>query len=100
MNRLGIGYEDLQKENPRLIYCSLTGYGATGPYNRRAGHDVNYMALAGMIGLSGQPNTIPPLPGFQGADASGALQVSLTSLCSTHPILTRHRRLSLASNPL
>jgi crotonobetainyl-CoA:carnitine CoA-transferase CaiB-like acyl-CoA transferase len=92
MKRLGIGYEELQKENPRLIYCSLTGYGATGPYNRslhffffdcsikisfnrRAGHDVNYMALAGMIGLSGKPQTVPPLPGFQGADASGALQV-------------------------
>jgi crotonobetainyl-CoA:carnitine CoA-transferase CaiB-like acyl-CoA transferase len=47
---------------------------------RRAGHDVNYMALAGMIGISGKPNTVPPLPGFQGADASGALQVS--SLCT------------------
>eukprot|EP00604_Paraphysomonas_vestita_P001414 CAMPEP_0174823788 /NCGR_PEP_ID=MMETSP1107-20130205/27627_1 /TAXON_ID=36770 /ORGANISM="Paraphysomonas vestita, Strain GFlagA" /LENGTH=155 /DNA_ID=CAMNT_0016047819 /DNA_START=1 /DNA_END=465 /DNA_ORIENTATION=- len=74
MKRLGIDYDELKKENPRLIYCSITGYGSTGSYSKRAGHDINYMALAGMIGLSGKSGTVPPLPGFQGADASGAMQ--------------------------
>lgn len=44
MNRLGIGYEDLQKVNPRLIYCSLTGYGATGPYNKYASSDHSFFS--------------------------------------------------------
>ncbi len=41
MDRLGVGYEDLKAINPRLIYCSITGYGQTGPYKDRAGHDMN-----------------------------------------------------------
>lgn len=45
------------------------------PFTSRAGHDVNYMALAGLIGLSGKSDSVPPLPGFQGADATGAMQV-------------------------
>jgi alpha-methylacyl-CoA racemase len=74
MDRLGIGFSDLIKHNDRLIYCSISGYGSTGPYAMRAGHDVNYMSIAGLIGLSGQEGTTPPLPGFQAADAAGAMQ--------------------------
>jgi alpha-methylacyl-CoA racemase len=75
MERLGVGFEDLRIVNPRLIYCSLTGYGQTGPMAQRAGHDINYMALSGLLGLSGKQGEIPPTIGFQAADCAGALQV-------------------------
>ena len=49
MDRLGVGYEDLRKVNPRIIYCSLTGYGQDGPYSDLAGHDLNYIGIAGVL---------------------------------------------------
>src|SRR5690625_2602356 len=52
MDRLGLGYEDLKKINPQIIYCSLTGYGQTGPYRDRPGHDINYISMAGLAGYS------------------------------------------------
>lgn len=66
MARLGLGYEDLRAVNQRLIYASLTGYGQSGPYAQMAGHDVNYIALGGMLGLN-----IPAIPGVQIADLVG-----------------------------
>ena len=48
MDKLGVGYEALRSINPRLIYVSITGYGQSGPYRDRAGHDINYLALAGL----------------------------------------------------
>lgn len=74
MDRLGVGYKDLKAQNERVIFCSLSGYGASGPLAKRAGHDINYMAIAGLLGLSGPQDTLPPIPGFQAADAAGALQ--------------------------
>jgi len=74
MDRLGLGFEDLRKENPGLVFCSLSGYGATGPLAQRAGHDVNYMALAGLLEISGKVGSLPPLVGFQGADIVGSIQ--------------------------
>ncbi len=66
MARLGLGYEELRTLNPRLIYVSLTGYGQHGPYAQLAGHDVNYMALGGVLGLN-----VPVIPGVQIADLVG-----------------------------
>ena len=43
MERLGVGYERLREENPRLVYCAITGYGQDGPYRDRSGHDMNYL---------------------------------------------------------
>ena len=54
MDRLGLGYETLREINPRLIYCSLTGYGQTGPMRLRAGHDINYLARSGNMGCAGR----------------------------------------------
>lgn len=65
MDKLGLGYKDLLAVNPRLVYCSLSGFGGSGPYARRAGHDVNYMAIAGLLGMSKDPSHIV---GFQAAD--------------------------------
>ena len=69
--RLGISYEDLRQINSRLIYCSLTGYGQTGPRAKQAGHDLNYIALAGLLGLCGGPEGPPALPAVQIADIAG-----------------------------
>lgn len=71
MQRLGLGYEDLKAINPRLIYCSITGYGQTGSYKDRAGHDINYMSLAGISGHSGRQDSGPPALGIQVADVAG-----------------------------
>src|SRR4051812_39121541 len=53
MKRLGLDYETLRKSNERLIYASLTGYGQTGPYAGAAGHDINYIALGGLLDVTG-----------------------------------------------
>ncbi len=69
--RLGISYEDLKVINRGLIYCSLTGYGQDGPRAKRAGHDLNYIALAGILGLCGEADSPPAIPGIQIADMAG-----------------------------
>lgn len=71
MARLGLDYEALRAINPQLIYCSITGYGQTGPYKDRAGHDINYMALSGLASYSGKASTGPILNGTQIADLAG-----------------------------
>jgi alpha-methylacyl-CoA racemase len=71
MGRLGIGYEALKAVNPSLIYCSITGYGQTGPYKDRAGHDINYLSLAGVSSHCGRADSGPPPMGIQIADVAG-----------------------------
>lgn len=71
MERLGIGYEKLKKINPRVIYCSITGYGQTGPLRTRAGHDINYLALSGAASYSSRKNQAPVPAGIQVADLAG-----------------------------
>ena len=71
MQRLGLGYEELAKIHPKLIYCSITGYGQTGDYKSRAGHDINYLALSGIAGHSGRQTSGPPPLGVQVADVAG-----------------------------
>ncbi|MEM7346039.1 MAG: CaiB/BaiF CoA-transferase family protein, partial [Chloroflexota bacterium] len=72
MDRLGVGYEALKAVCPDLIFCSLTGYGQDGPYRDRAGHDLNYLALSGMLAHYGRKDgeTPPPMP-TQVADLGG-----------------------------
>jgi crotonobetainyl-CoA:carnitine CoA-transferase CaiB-like acyl-CoA transferase len=71
MARLGLDYETLRAINSSIIYCSISGYGQTGPYKDRAGHDINYLAIAGVSGYSGTPDTGPVLAGIQIADLAG-----------------------------
>ena len=68
MDRLGVGYNDLEKVNPRLVYCSLTGFGQDGPYRDLAGHDINYIGIGGILGLTGPKGGPPAIPGIQIAD--------------------------------
>ncbi|MDB6446655.1 CaiB/BaiF CoA-transferase family protein [Pseudomonas sp. 21TX0197] len=71
MERLGLGYDTLKAINPRLIYVSITGYGQTGPYRDRAGHDINYLALTGLASHTGRADSGPLPLGIQAADIAG-----------------------------
>ncbi len=71
MDRLGIGYETLKAINPRLIYCAITGYGQDGPYRLKAGHDANYLSVAGLLSVNGPKDGPPVLSGVQLADLAG-----------------------------
>ncbi|TMB75728.1 MAG: CoA transferase [Chloroflexi bacterium] len=71
MDRLGLGWEVVHARNPRLVMCSITGYGQDGPFASRAGHDLNYMATAGGLGLNGERDGPPVPPAVQVADIGG-----------------------------
>ncbi|MDF1782121.1 MAG: CaiB/BaiF CoA-transferase family protein [Alcanivoracaceae bacterium] len=71
MDKLGVGYDALREVNPKLIFCSVTGYGQDGPYRDRAGHDMNYLAVAGMTSYNGRRNSGPQPMAFQVADVAG-----------------------------
>jgi alpha-methylacyl-CoA racemase len=71
LDRLGVGYERLREENPRLVYCAITGYGQDGPLSARAGHDLNYQGLAALLGLTGEKDGPPIQPAGQIADLGG-----------------------------
>lgn len=80
MQRLGLDYPSLSALNPRLIYCSITGYGQTGSYKNRAGHDINYLALSGIAGHSGRMESGPPAMGIQIADVAGGSMHALVAI--------------------
>lgn len=82
MDRLGVGYETLRACNPRLIYCAITGYGQTGPYRDRAGHDLNFLALAGILSHTGRADSGPPGLGVQVADIGGSFG-AITGILAT-----------------
>ena len=72
VNRLGVGYEQVKEINPRAVYCSVSGYGQTGPYAQMAGHDINYISFAGALGLIGDsPDGKPAIPLNLIADYAG-----------------------------
>ncbi len=71
LDRLGAGYEAMRALNPRIVYCAITGYGQTGPLSARAGHDMNYLGLAGLLGLTGEPDGPPVQAAGQIADLGG-----------------------------
>lgn len=70
MDRLGLGYQALRQANPRIVLCSISGYGQQGPYRERAGHDLDYCAIAGVLAVNG-PVERPVPPGVQIADVAG-----------------------------
>jgi len=71
MKRLGADYDTLREVNPRLVYCSITGYGPDGPYAHRVGHDANYLAYAGVLNHVGGSGGPPVIPDVQFADCGG-----------------------------
>ena len=82
MKRLGADYQTLRKLNPRLVYCSLSGFGQDGPYKDYPAHDMNYLSLAGVLNLIGEPGRKPVIPlnlvaDYAGASLHGALGIVL-----------------------
>jgi len=83
--RLNADYENVKKINPKIIYCSITGYGQTGPYHNRVGHDVNYLGIAGVLDQIGEPDKPPSIPGIQMADiAGGSMNAVIGILLALH----------------
>jgi crotonobetainyl-CoA:carnitine CoA-transferase CaiB-like acyl-CoA transferase len=80
MERLGLGYDELIKVNPRIIYCAVTGYGQNGPLRDLAGHDINYLNLAGISSLIGHQNEKPAIAGVQLADIGGGSLWSIIAI--------------------
>lgn len=80
MERLGCSYAALSAENPRLIYCSISGYGQTGPDRLKAGHDLNYIARSGALAYGGLDGGAPAMPGVQMADIGGGSLFALVGI--------------------
>lgn len=80
MERRQVGWPQLRLANPRLIYCSITGYGSRGPLRDRAGHDLNYLARSGVLSVMPQASGLPVIPGVQVADLAGGLMAAMAVL--------------------
>ncbi len=80
MARLGLDYDSLRQLNPQLIYCSVTGYGQTGPYRDKAGHDLNYLALSGAASHLGRKHSGPAPMGLQVADVAAGSHPAVISI--------------------
>jgi len=89
MESLGLGHEDLARLNPRLIYCSLTGFGQTGPYRHRPAHDINILAVSGILDLLGEKGRPPIVPAVMIAGAGGG---GLTAALGILAALLRRER--------
>ena len=80
MDKLGVGYAALSAVNPAIVVCAISGYGQTGPYVDKAGHDLDYIAVAGVLGMTGPRGGAPQMPGIQIADLAGGALWSATAI--------------------
>jgi crotonobetainyl-CoA:carnitine CoA-transferase CaiB-like acyl-CoA transferase len=80
MQRLGLGWDTLQAVNPRLVMCAVSGYGQQGPWSQRAGHDINYIAMAGVLEQIATPEGEIAVPNFQIGDLLGGTQAALAGV--------------------
>ncbi len=80
MDRLGLGYEAVRAINPRIVYCSITGYGQTGPKATAAGHDLNYVGDTGVLSLSCGPEHQPTMPFGLVADIGGGTYPAVVNI--------------------
>ena len=87
LERLGVGWERLRQENPGLVYCPITGYGQDGPYRDRSGHDMNYLGLIGLLGLTGEADGPPVQAAGQIADLGGGALMAAFGIL----VALRHR---------
>jgi crotonobetainyl-CoA:carnitine CoA-transferase CaiB-like acyl-CoA transferase len=88
VDRLGVDYSTVAEVNPRIVYCSLTGFGQNGPHRERSGHDLNYLALSGVLGLTTDEHGKPVIPGVQVADLAGGMIAAFAMLAA---LLARER---------
>jgi len=89
MAKLGLDYATLAARNPGIVVCSISGYGQTGPYTHRAGHDLDYIALAGALAMTGTAHGTPQMPGVQIADLAGGSLWGATAILGA--LVGRHR---------
>jgi crotonobetainyl-CoA:carnitine CoA-transferase CaiB-like acyl-CoA transferase len=89
VKRLGVDYATLATINPRIIFCSLSGFGQTGPYSNLVGHDINYIAIGGALGVTGRPGQPPAIPVNIVADFAGGGLMAAFSICLA--IIARER---------
>ncbi|MSQ41996.1 MAG: CoA transferase [Dehalococcoidia bacterium] len=87
--RLGVDYETVSKLNPRIVYCSLSGYGQTGPYHDLVGHDIDYISIGGALGSIGRPGQPPAIPhnllaDFAGGGLLSAFAITTALLARAH----------------
>lgn len=81
VNKLNIDYDSVREYNNEIIYCSLSGYGQTGPYSARVGHDLNYIGVAGLLDMTREDDSMPPqIPGYQIGDLGGGLFAAFSIL--------------------
>ena len=101
LDRLGLGYEQLRAVNPEVILCSITGYGQDGPLRDRAGHDIDYLALSGVLAAGGEAGGDPALPGVQIADvAGGAMWAAIRILATLHSGRGAHLDVSMTEGAM
>ncbi len=81
VKRLGVDYATLSQINPRIITCSLSGFGQTGPYSNLVGHDLNYIAIGGALGVTGRPGQPPSIPINLVADFAGGGLMAAFAIC-------------------
>jgi formyl-CoA transferase len=81
-DRLGIGYEQVKKVNPLIIYCSISGFGQHGPYRDRVGHDINYLSLSGIMSIPGQPGIPPSRPGVPLVDLASGMYAAMSIMAA------------------
>lgn len=89
LKKLGVDYEAAAKINPKIIYCSLSGYGSKGPLAHKADHDLGYLSLAGVTAMSGEADGAPAIPGVLMADMNAALSAGMSIMIALrHAALT------------
>ncbi|TMC50556.1 MAG: CoA transferase [Chloroflexi bacterium] len=85
LDRLRVGYQELRRRNRGVILCSISGYGQDGPYRDRAGHDLNYIAIGGALGMTGTRDGTVAMPGVQVGDiGGGAMSAAIAVLAALH----------------
>jgi crotonobetainyl-CoA:carnitine CoA-transferase CaiB-like acyl-CoA transferase len=89
LDRLGVGYEALSKENPGLVFCAITGYGQDGPYRDVVGHDINYLGFGGVLSMTGPAGGDPVVPGVQVGDLGGGALLGAVGILAA--LLDRER---------
>ena len=82
MNRLGLGFNALIKHKPTLVYCAITGYGSASPWAHRAGHDINYLAMSGVLDQIGERGRPPSISNWQIADLAGGALAAAARICA------------------
>jgi len=84
VKRLGIDYPRVRRANPRIVYCSFGGYGRTGPYADKPGHDLNFEAKAGILGVTASREGHPVIPGVPVSDLASAYLAAFSIIASLH----------------